>query len=68
MHKIIAYTGPFRKAFNSLKHRWDAYRQSIKGTAQASMFLDIIGKTLTHLTVALPEPFRSRALNEGNRT
>lgn len=31
------------------------------------MFLDITGKTLTRFIVALPEPFRSRALNKGTR-
>lgn len=66
MHKIPTYTGPFRKAFSSLKYKWDAYRGSIKGTAWASMFLDISGKTLTRLIVALPEPFKSKALNKGN--
>lgn len=68
MHKIPTYTGPFRKAFSTLKHRWDAYRGSIKGTAQTSMFLYITDKTLTHLIVALSEPFRSKALNKGTRT
>lgn len=67
MHEIPSYTGPFIKAFSSLKHRWDANRQSIE-TAQTSMLFDITGKTLTHLIVALPEPFRSRALNKGTRT
>lgn len=68
MHKIPTYTGPFRKAFSTLKHRWDAYRGSIKGTAQTSMFLYITDKTLTHLIVALSEPFRSKALKKGTRT
>lgn len=68
MHKIPAYSGPFRKAFNSLKYKWDAYRGSIKGAAWASTFLDITGKTLTRLLVASPEPFKGKALNKGTRT
>lgn len=54
--------------YNTDAQNSSLHRQSIKGTAQASTFLDLTGKTLTHLIVALPEPFRSRALNKGNRT